>query len=179
MLGSPPTARRWPGDPVSLRARDDRPGVDQILPRNGDPRLWERYVRDARSYVELAEAANGPIGRRTPSTRSPRPASPRSAWDGIFARRGDRPSSWYAAWAGSSSSPPAPAPAESRRAGPPQPRRAGVNLLPNLSAAIADEISERVRQAKRPGDFAVYSVHWGSTKGWTSCTAIRPTTPGR
>jgi poly-gamma-glutamate synthesis protein (capsule biosynthesis protein) len=38
-------------------------GVDQILPYPGDPRLWERYVRDARGYVALAEAVNGPIPR--------------------------------------------------------------------------------------------------------------------
>lgn len=36
-------------------------GVDQILPHPGDPRLREAYVRDAHAYVELAEAANGPI----------------------------------------------------------------------------------------------------------------------
>jgi poly-gamma-glutamate synthesis protein (capsule biosynthesis protein) len=36
-------------------------GLDQVLPHPGEPRLWERYVRDARTYVELAEAANGPI----------------------------------------------------------------------------------------------------------------------
>ncbi|WP_051874502.1 CapA family protein [Streptomyces exfoliatus] len=38
-------------------------GVDQILPHPGDPALAETYLRDARSYVELAEAANGPIPR--------------------------------------------------------------------------------------------------------------------
>src|SRR5512146_1828514 len=38
-------------------------GVDQILPHPGDPTLCERYQRDARRYVELAEAANGPIPR--------------------------------------------------------------------------------------------------------------------
>jgi poly-gamma-glutamate synthesis protein (capsule biosynthesis protein) len=36
-------------------------GVDQILPHPGDPALWERSVHDARSYIELAEAMNGPI----------------------------------------------------------------------------------------------------------------------
>ncbi len=36
-------------------------GVDQILPSPGDPRLHERPVRDARTYVELAETRNGPI----------------------------------------------------------------------------------------------------------------------
>src|SRR5262245_8959145 len=38
-------------------------GVDQILPHPGDPKLWETYVKDAREYVTLAEAANGPIPR--------------------------------------------------------------------------------------------------------------------
>ncbi|MFJ8668765.1 CapA family protein [Streptomyces sp. NPDC093600] len=38
-------------------------GVDQILPHPADPVLHEQYVRDARTYVELAEAANGPIPR--------------------------------------------------------------------------------------------------------------------
>lgn len=36
-------------------------GVDQILPHPGEPELREPYMRDARSYVELAEHANGPI----------------------------------------------------------------------------------------------------------------------
>ncbi|MFF8592365.1 CapA family protein [Streptomyces sp. NPDC015220] len=38
-------------------------GVDQILPHPGDPALRETYIRDARAYVGLAEAANGPIPR--------------------------------------------------------------------------------------------------------------------
>lgn len=38
-------------------------GVDQILPHPGDPRLQERYTGNARTYVELAEAVNGPIPR--------------------------------------------------------------------------------------------------------------------
>jgi poly-gamma-glutamate synthesis protein (capsule biosynthesis protein) len=38
-------------------------GIDQILPYPGDPTLWEAFVRDARTYVELAEAVNGPIPR--------------------------------------------------------------------------------------------------------------------
>ncbi|MEV4333148.1 CapA family protein [Streptomyces sp. NPDC049597] len=41
-------------------------GVDQILPHPGDPALSEPYVRDARSYVELAEAVNGAIPRPVP-----------------------------------------------------------------------------------------------------------------
>ncbi|WP_431046122.1 CapA family protein [Streptomyces sp. P1-3] len=38
-------------------------GVDQILPHPGDPALREGWVKDARVYVELAEAVNGPIPR--------------------------------------------------------------------------------------------------------------------
>lgn len=38
-------------------------GVDQVLPHPGDPALEERWVRDARAYVDMAEAANGPIPR--------------------------------------------------------------------------------------------------------------------
>ncbi|MFD5732966.1 CapA family protein [Streptomyces sioyaensis] len=38
-------------------------GVDQILPHPGDPALREGYSRDARDYVALAEAANGPVPR--------------------------------------------------------------------------------------------------------------------
>ncbi len=38
-------------------------GIDQILRHPGDPVLHESYIRDARRYVELAEAAYGPIPR--------------------------------------------------------------------------------------------------------------------
>ncbi|MFJ9012700.1 CapA family protein [Streptomyces canus] len=38
-------------------------GFDQILPHPGDPALREAYIRDARAYVDLVEAANGPIPR--------------------------------------------------------------------------------------------------------------------
>ncbi|HEY9376673.1 MAG TPA: CapA family protein [Jiangellaceae bacterium] len=38
-------------------------GVDLILPSPGDPALHESHVRDAGTYVRLAEAANGPIPR--------------------------------------------------------------------------------------------------------------------
>lgn len=36
-------------------------GIDQVLAYPGDPRLYESFVKDARRYVELAEAVNGPI----------------------------------------------------------------------------------------------------------------------
>jgi poly-gamma-glutamate synthesis protein (capsule biosynthesis protein) len=38
-------------------------GVDQILPHPGNPQLRERAVRDARTYVALAEKVNGAIPR--------------------------------------------------------------------------------------------------------------------
>lgn len=38
-------------------------GIDQVLAHPGEPRLYEPVARDARDYVRLAEAANGPIGR--------------------------------------------------------------------------------------------------------------------
>lgn len=37
-------------------------GIDQILPHPGEAGLRERYVRDARDYVRLAERVSGPIG---------------------------------------------------------------------------------------------------------------------
>ena len=36
-------------------------GIDQVLPHPVPPQLYEEYVRDARDYVALAEARNGPI----------------------------------------------------------------------------------------------------------------------
>lgn len=38
-------------------------GIDQILPNPSDPRSYEAFVSDARTYVELAEDVNGPIPR--------------------------------------------------------------------------------------------------------------------
>ena len=38
-------------------------GIDQALPHPVNPVLYEPYIRDARAYVDLAEAANGPIER--------------------------------------------------------------------------------------------------------------------
>jgi poly-gamma-glutamate capsule biosynthesis protein CapA/YwtB (metallophosphatase superfamily) len=43
-------------------------GIDQVLPYAGDPTLFESHVRDARTYVELAEQVNGPIARGAPFT---------------------------------------------------------------------------------------------------------------
>jgi poly-gamma-glutamate synthesis protein (capsule biosynthesis protein) len=38
-------------------------GIDHILRHPSAPALQEPYVQDARTYVELAEAASGPIPR--------------------------------------------------------------------------------------------------------------------
>ncbi len=46
-------------------------GVDQVLPHPGDPRLHEPHVKDARDYVEMAEAASGPV---------PDPVTPSYIW---------------------------------------------------------------------------------------------------
>jgi poly-gamma-glutamate capsule biosynthesis protein CapA/YwtB (metallophosphatase superfamily) len=51
-------------------------GIDQILPHPNNPALHEPYVRDARSYVELAENVNGAI---------PRPAKPDYIWGDALA----------------------------------------------------------------------------------------------
>ncbi|EMY32179.1 poly-gamma-glutamate synthesis protein, partial [Arthrobacter crystallopoietes BAB-32] len=41
-------------------------GVDQLLPSPNPPQLRESFVRDARDYIALAEAANGAIPRPVP-----------------------------------------------------------------------------------------------------------------
>jgi poly-gamma-glutamate synthesis protein (capsule biosynthesis protein) len=46
-------------------------GIDQVLRRPCDPRLFEAFVHDARDYLHLAEHANGPI---------PRPVTPDYVW---------------------------------------------------------------------------------------------------
>ena len=45
------------GDVMTGRA------IDQILPHPSNPTIYEPVVRDARTYIELAEAVNGPIPR--------------------------------------------------------------------------------------------------------------------
>jgi poly-gamma-glutamate synthesis protein (capsule biosynthesis protein) len=46
------------------------------------------------------------------------------------------------------------------------PGRPGVNLLPDLSPATADGVIGQVQAARRPGDVAVVSIHWGSNWGY-------------
>ena len=45
------------GDVMTGRA------IDQLLPHHNDPVLYERYIRDARDYILLAEKTNGPVPR--------------------------------------------------------------------------------------------------------------------
>ncbi|MCF6525627.1 CapA family protein [Streptomyces sp. JJ36] len=44
--------------------------------------------------------------------------------------------------------------------------RPGVALLPGPTPEAAEAVAGRVRRAKRPGDVAVVSVHWGSNWGY-------------
>jgi poly-gamma-glutamate capsule biosynthesis protein CapA/YwtB (metallophosphatase superfamily) len=43
---------------------------------------------------------------------------------------------------------------------------AGVNLLPDLSAAAAAAIARQVEAVKRPKDIIIISIHWGSNWGY-------------
>jgi poly-gamma-glutamate capsule biosynthesis protein CapA/YwtB (metallophosphatase superfamily) len=44
--------------------------------------------------------------------------------------------------------------------------RPGVNLLEDLSAGTARRVAGQIRAAKRPGDLAVASIHWGGNWGY-------------
>jgi poly-gamma-glutamate capsule biosynthesis protein CapA/YwtB (metallophosphatase superfamily) len=46
------------------------------------------------------------------------------------------------------------------------PGRPGIDLLPDLSGATADDLTGRAQAAKRPGDVVVVSIHWGSNWGY-------------
>ncbi|OEJ93321.1 CapA family protein [Streptomyces thermolilacinus] len=222
-------------------------GVDQILPRPGDPTLWEEHVGDARAYVALAEGVNGPV---------PRPADPSWPWgvalplldaaaphvrvvnlETSVTRRGApwpdkavhyrmapenlpslaavRPdvcvlannhvldfgteglldtldaldsAGLRRAGAGRDLAEarrpavvPVPGGAGGRRvlvfacgmpsSGVPEewaaaPGRPGVDLVPAATERAAGEVVRRVREARRPGDLVVVSVHWGSNWGY-------------
>jgi poly-gamma-glutamate synthesis protein (capsule biosynthesis protein) len=47
-----------------------------------------------------------------------------------------------------------------------KPQRPGVNLVPDLSAATAERIGERILAVRRPGDLVIVSIHWGSNWGY-------------
>lgn len=58
-------------------------GIDQILAHPGDPTLTERYAKDARDYVALAERVSGPV---------PRPVGPGYPWGDVLAVMDETPS---------------------------------------------------------------------------------------
>jgi poly-gamma-glutamate synthesis protein (capsule biosynthesis protein) len=58
-------------------------GIDQILAHPGDPTLTERYAKDARDYVALAEHVGGPV---------PRPVGPEYPWGDVLAVMDETPS---------------------------------------------------------------------------------------
>lgn len=72
--GIAPTAGRVEARPVRLFLCGDvmtGRGIDQLMRRAVDPRLYEPYITDARDYLRLAEAHSGPIDR---------PAQPAYPW---------------------------------------------------------------------------------------------------
>ena len=58
-------ANRSPSPPAPLSPASGR-GVDQALPFHCSPELYEGAVRDARTYTQLAVAANGPLPQHRP-----------------------------------------------------------------------------------------------------------------
>ncbi len=219
-------------------------GVDQILPHPGDPALHEPGICDARTYVALAEAANGPIPRpvafpwpwgdalgvleeaapdvrvvnletsitssgelapgklvhyrmhpaNLPCLAAAQPdvcvlannhvldfgrqglqetldalaaARLRAAGAGQNLLQAQRPAPVTVAGDtravvvafGTPSSGIPPSWAATRD-------RAGVDLVPELSANAAAKVADRVRQATRPSDLVVASTHWGSNWGY-------------
>ena len=219
-------------------------GVDQILPYPGDPELREEYLDDARTYVRLAERANGPIpypvsfswpwgdalevlGAMAPDVRvinletsvtrsadfapgkavhyrmSPqnlpcvtaiRPDACALANNHVldFGRSGLAETLGALAGAGLPAAGAGPDAARARQpAVVPVPgggravifscgavssgipagwaataTQPGVDLLPGLSGAAADEVIARASAARQPGDVVVASIHWGSNWGY-------------
>lgn len=220
-------------------------GVDQILPHPGDPGLAEAYVTDARTYVELAEAANGAVPRRAafswpwgealdlldaaapdarilnletsvtrsddawpdkgvhyrmhpanlPALAAARPDVCVLANNHVldYGRRGLAETLGSLAAAGLRTAGAGRDLAEARRpailplpggrrllvfslgmasSGIPHSwaataERSGIDFLYEASDAAAAVVAGRVRRAKRSGDLAVVSIHWGSNWGHT------------
>jgi poly-gamma-glutamate synthesis protein (capsule biosynthesis protein) len=46
------------------------------------------------------------------------------------------------------------------------PARPGVAFLPDLSSQATAALADRILRAKRPGDLAIVSVHWGANWGY-------------
>ncbi|MGR8918026.1 MAG: CapA family protein [Gammaproteobacteria bacterium] len=61
---APATANDRGGDAIRLLLLGDvmtGRGIDQALPHRGDPQIYEPWIRNARDYVELAEARSGAL----------------------------------------------------------------------------------------------------------------------
>jgi poly-gamma-glutamate capsule biosynthesis protein CapA/YwtB (metallophosphatase superfamily) len=219
-------------------------GIDQALPYPVNPILYERYVRDAREYVRLAERVSGPIPRpvafaylwgdalrelqragtdvgiinlETSITTSEdawpsKPIHYRMHPENIGCLTAaridccclannhlldwgyagltetlqtlDRAGIAHAGAGESAAAAGCPAmldvPGKGRvlvfsmgstTSGIPRewaatPDRPGVNLLEDLSEATAGRVAGQIRAAKRPGDVAVASIHWGANWGY-------------
>lgn len=158
-------------------------GVDQILPHPGDPTLRERYIQDAVTYVDLAEAANG---------RIPRPVGFSWPWgDALRVLEEAAPEVRVVNLETSVTQ------SDDFAAGKAVNYRMSPANLPCLAVARPDACvlannhvmdfgrrgleetldvlagaglrsvgAGRVRRAKRPGDVAVVSIHWGSNWGY-------------
>jgi poly-gamma-glutamate capsule biosynthesis protein CapA/YwtB (metallophosphatase superfamily) len=219
-------------------------GIDQILPKAGDPVLYESFVRDAREYVRLAEQVNGkverPVGydyiwgdalaeweQRSPAVKivnletsvtasddywpdkavlyrmhpgnvpcltaagidacvlgnnhvldwgygglretlkTLADAHIRTAGAGQMAEEAAQPVVWSLgagrrlllfSYGSSSSGSPAAWAATADRA--------GINYLPDFSAARAQTVLRQIRSIRRPGDVIIFSVHWGGNWGF-------------
>jgi poly-gamma-glutamate synthesis protein (capsule biosynthesis protein) len=219
-------------------------GIDQLLPHPNDPVLYEEQIRDARAYVQLAEAANGPIPRlasldyvwgdalaeverahvavrivnlETSITARGQPWAGKGihyrmhpdnvgcltvarlsccclannhvldwGYEGLEDTLAALRSARIAGPGAGRNLAEAAAPAvlampgagrvlvfsaATSDSGVPDAWRAtddrpGVNLLDDLSERTAESVATRVRAAKRPGDVAIFSVHWGSNWGY-------------
>lgn len=219
-------------------------GIDQVLPHPCAPALYEPYVKDARRYVELAEAVNGPmlkpvpfpyvwgdalevLERLAPDVRLINLETSVSAdgdpWPGKGIHYRMHPANipcitaagidccslannhvldWgyrglaqtltaleearigHAGAGLNLSEARAPAVVEvpgkgrvvilafgTASSGIPDawaaaPRRAGVNLMHDLTPTSVDRVRDAVQAFKRPGDLVVASIHWGGNWGY-------------
>lgn len=219
-------------------------GIDQVLPNPAGPKIYERYMKSARGYVDLAEEANGPIEKpvsfsyiwgdalevwekespafkiinlETSITSHEEPwpekginyrmhpdnagvltaagidfcalannhtldwgqkglqetlqtlddAGISHAGGGEHIEEAQKPailekqenriiifsygmesSGIPASWAASTNAP-------------------GINLLPDVSTEMVDNISKQVEKVKQKGDVVIFSVHWGSNWGYS------------
>ena len=147
-------------------------GIDQALPHPSDSRIHERTLKSALGYVQLAEAANGPIldwghSSLSETLATLRKAGLKTAGAGRDIEEAEAPAileldgerrvlvlSFGSVTAG------IPRQWAATRGTP------GVNLFPNLSGGTIRHIARKVEALKQPGDVVVASIHWGSNWGF-------------